>query len=158
MASKNTVILNDYNGRKGKIGKGRVSVEVTAEPLIHNFDEKKLGKGPAEAIRDAVEKAIKTISEQAASSTLAKRRAQGISSSKLFNATGRLARFLRVAETRDGYETRSAPDRLVRLPADVIRRLFETAEIEAEDLVKIREVKAAIQESVGVLVTKGRKR
>ena len=158
MPRKDTVILNDY-GRQPARGKGgRVSVNVTAEPLVHDFDEQKLARGPAEAIRDMVERSIRGIAENASRTTIAKRRRAGIMSSRLFNATGKLARGLTVAETTDGYETRAPANRLKDLPRAVLERLFDVAGIEPKEIVKDRKVKAAIEATTGDLIKKGRKR
>ena len=77
-----TIILNDYGSvkafrrrrtsAKGKV-KEWVTLEISAEPLIHMFDDSALGRGPAEAIRDALEKAIKNIGKTAVSATIARR-------------------------------------------------------------------------------------
>lgn len=158
MPKKDVIILNDYKAQNRKLSGGRVGVKVTAEPLIHDFDAQKLAHGPAQAIRDRVEKAIKSITEPSAASTIARRRRAGISGSKLFNATGRLARGLFVAEAGDGYETRAPADRLTGLPRDVVSRLFEVAGISAKELVKDRDVRKAIELTPGVMIRKGRRK
>jgi hypothetical protein len=86
MATKQeTIILNDYGSGSGLSGairrrtsaKGkttdRVSVNIKSEPLVHTFDDAALGAGPAAAIRDAFEAAIKGITAIASPSTIARR-------------------------------------------------------------------------------------
>lgn len=80
-----TIILNDYSPgsgltssiRRRTSAKGkttdRVSVEIKSEPLVHVFDDVALGAGPAQAIRDAFEAAIKGITAIASPSTIARR-------------------------------------------------------------------------------------
>lgn len=93
--------------------KSRYTITVTAEPIIHNFSEEKLGEGPAEAIKAAIVKQIKGITEVANLSTIKRRQSAARSiqagktdarysggrigamppsgSVRLFNDSGRLA-------------------------------------------------------------------
>ncbi len=82
-----TIVLNDYRdssisrrirtSRSAKTGKvtkkNRVTFEIQSEPLIHTFDDEALGRGPAEAIRDIIEKQIKAITQFASPNTIARR-------------------------------------------------------------------------------------
>lgn len=83
MATKQeTIIINDYGpnstairrrtSAKGKVSQ-RTSINIKSEPLVHTFDDVALGSGPAEAIRDAFEAAIKGITDFAKPSTIARR-------------------------------------------------------------------------------------
>lgn len=79
------VVLGDYqnNGtyyaeRRGTLASGkqrkpRYSIEIKSEPLLHNFDDMMLGRGPADAIAELISTQIKNISEQARPATLADR-------------------------------------------------------------------------------------
>ena len=53
--------------------KSRYTLTVTAEPIIHNFSAEKLGEGPALAIREAIVKQIKAITEVANLATIKRR-------------------------------------------------------------------------------------
>jgi len=53
--------------------KSRYTITVTAEPIIHNFSAEKLGEGPAIAIREAIVKQIKAITEVANLATIKRR-------------------------------------------------------------------------------------
>lgn len=150
--SRDTTINNPLKVRKP----GRVSIEVKSEPIRHNFDEVALGKGPAEAIRALVESQIRSISKVVAKSTLAKRRAKGITSSRLYNATGKLAKGLSVALVGKEYQTRAPRDRLTGETAELVPELLDVAEIDARELVKDRRVQDAIRASWAKMVSKGR--
>ncbi len=87
-------------------------VVVTAEPLTVELDELELGKGPATAIATAVGKGIAAIASSASPATIRRRRSDGITSTRLFNATGKLAAGIRAAAAGDGYEITAPADRL----------------------------------------------
>jgi len=107
-----------------KFDAGSVGVTITAEPLEIVIDETELGRIPADAIARAISAGIENIAAQASAATIAKRRAQGISSTKLFNATGELSRGIRSDFTPDGaYEVSAPADRLQ--DPDVAARLVE---------------------------------
>lgn len=151
MAKRDTIIINRYP--KGRAGK-HSSVTVESEPLTINLDAADLGKGPAEAIKGKVQREIRGITAHAASSTIAKRRREGRSGSRLFNDTGKLAAGLEVRQTGDLYETVAPRDRLG--DPELIARLAEEADIGASDLVKDRKVRDAIKDSAEGMVKKGR--
>lgn len=72
-----TVILHDEyvtlseRARTTSAGtKSRYTVEVKAEPLVHEFSEEKLGEGPATAIAQAIRDQIKAIGQIAKPATL----------------------------------------------------------------------------------------
>ena len=58
--------------KRGKVSK-RVSVEIESTPLVHTFDDMRLGRGPAEAIRDALTEQLKAIGLQVSRATRARR-------------------------------------------------------------------------------------
>ena len=151
MVKPTVVILNGYKKTKGP------GISVKSQPLVHTFDHKKMGKGPAAAIRDVVERAIKSISEEASAGTISKRRRAGRMGRQLFNDTGKLARALFVAEKGEAFETRAPADRLRDLPADVLARLFDVAAIKPKDLVKDKAVRAAIKASARSIIVKKRR-
>ena len=75
------VILNDAGELSPKFAargrrtrrKERVSIEIIAEPLLHDFSEHLLGAKPAEAIREHLTAAIKGITAKASTATIRKR-------------------------------------------------------------------------------------
>lgn len=80
---QDTVVLNDYGGmrleertRTSKAGKTsvRMSLSIKATPILHNLNGLELGMGPANAIRDLLEKQTKDIGQPAAASTLLRRK------------------------------------------------------------------------------------
>jgi hypothetical protein len=71
--TQDTVVLNDFSGvtfeqrtrtnkTTGAVGV-RYSLSIEAEPILHNLDGMMLGRGPAEAIRDLLEKQARSIGE-----------------------------------------------------------------------------------------------
>lgn len=91
MAASDVIVLSDYTnlstgaikGRLGRTsaktglrGRARMSVEIIAEPLVHNFDDLQLGKGPSEAIANALRKGIEGITETVSDRTLETRKYQ----------------------------------------------------------------------------------
>jgi hypothetical protein len=79
--TQDVVVLNDFGGgqferrtRTTSSGtKDRYTMTIKAEPILHNFNGLKLGKAPAEAIRDLLRRQIKAIGEFAALPTREKR-------------------------------------------------------------------------------------
>ncbi len=73
MPGPDSVVINDgfaklRRGRRrknGTRGKGRVTIEVKSEPLLHVFDDRAVGQGPAEALKELIVEGIKAISEDA---------------------------------------------------------------------------------------------
>lgn len=70
--TQDTVVLNDFSGvtfeqrtRTSPTGKTgtRYSLSIEAEPILHNLDGVMLGRGPANAIRDILEKQSRSIGE-----------------------------------------------------------------------------------------------
>jgi hypothetical protein len=131
--TQDVVVLNDFGGgqferrtRTTSSGtKDRYTCTIKAEPILHDFNGLRLGKAPAEAIRDLLRRQIKAIGEFAALPTRAKReRAVGAlsrgadwakrrysggrtgttqpnTSGRMFNDSGRLADGLEVRENRE---------------------------------------------------------
>lgn len=107
--------LTERQRTTGAGTKSRYTIEVKSEPILHELNEEQLGKGPAEAIAEAIRNGIKSITEFAKPTTLrqrdaakralergaawAKRRYAGgrtgqkapSGSVRLFNDSGRLA-------------------------------------------------------------------
>lgn len=54
--------------------KSRYTITVKAEPVLHNLSQERLGEGPAMAIRDAIVRQIKGITDVAKPSTILRRR------------------------------------------------------------------------------------
>lgn len=143
MASQDVVVLNDLGAsslsRRARTSAGgktsvRYSIELQADPILHDYSLTALGQGPAVAIRDLLAKRIKAIGEKASPSTeltrkaAAKALAAGASwaarryaggrtgrkepgqTDRLFNDSGRLAEGLEVRENRgDGNYTINVP-------------------------------------------------
>lgn len=107
---------------KGKAST-RYTVTIVSEPILHVFDDQRLGKGPAEAIAEVIRERIRAITQVAKPSTIAYRQrakealARGASwaidrytrgrlqgdftpgkSNRLFNDSGRLAAGIHVQE------------------------------------------------------------
>ena len=131
--TQETIVLNGFGleeKRRTVNGntKSRYAVQIQAEPIVHVFDAKALGKGPAEAIAEAIRTGIHNIVQEASASTRERRRAaakgiangaaqdiaryHGSSSSRmppstpgrfvrLFNDSGRFADSIQVGPTRD---------------------------------------------------------
>lgn len=91
MAASDVIVLSDYSnlsvgaikGRLGRTsattglrGRARMSVEIVAEPLVHNFDDLQLGKGPSEAIANALRAGVEGITETVSDRTLETRKYQ----------------------------------------------------------------------------------
>lgn len=91
MAGSDVIVLSDYSnltvgaitGRLGRTsaktgarGRARMSIEIVAEPLVHNFEELQLGKKPAAAIAEALRKGVEGITETVSDRTLESRKYQ----------------------------------------------------------------------------------
>lgn len=70
MADDVVIINQGYELRTTAGGKERVVIIVHARPLIHTFDAKRLGKGPAHAIAEHFRRRISELSEAAAPATI----------------------------------------------------------------------------------------
>lgn len=161
MASDNILVLNDYGlterSRTTASGavKRRYTVEVLAEPIVHNLDPVALGKGPAIAIADLFRARITGIAAAAAPATVRARAAAARAvaagktwatkryaggkigamkpgqSTSLFNDSGRLARSIAVGATSAGAyvvnvaANRLNPDTLDNGGTSALRRVFE---------------------------------
>jgi hypothetical protein len=128
--TQKTVVLNDFGlarrERTTSAGTGiRYSVSIEAQPMLHVFDAKMLGAGPALAIAEYLSKEVKAIGVDAALSTQLKRKyapaalergtrwaqerysggrtgtVPPTGSSKLFNDSGRFAGGIVASPTRD---------------------------------------------------------
>lgn len=72
---QDVVVINEgYEIRTSGSGKERVTIKVTAEPIIHNFDPKGLGRGPAKAIAFHLAEKVRGIAEVAPEATLKARK------------------------------------------------------------------------------------
>lgn len=141
MASDDVVVLNEFGltarsrtSRSGGV-KTRYTVEIKAEPLVHNLDARALGKGPAEAIAKFLRDSIGGIGAAASPATVrarasaarnagkswaSKRYAGGRigamaanASDRLFNDSGRLIKSIVARATRAGtYVINVAANRL----------------------------------------------
>lgn len=152
MAKRDSIILNDYKTKKALASGKKVGLEIKADQIVHDLDEMKLAKGPAEELKNAVVRAIKAIREPASEGTLSRRRRAGILGSRMFNATGRLVRGLRVVQGKDGFETVAPSDRLSGDEAKLVPRLFEVAKLSGEELMGDRKVRDAVQGSVAEMI------
>lgn len=75
MADDDIIILNQpLRSRTSKGGKQRYTVNVSSEPLIHNFDPSQMGAPVAEAIAEALRQKVRGITANAAASTLRARK------------------------------------------------------------------------------------
>lgn len=167
--------LDETHATKGR----HASVEVKAEPLEHDFDEVELGRGPAQAIREAISTGIKAIRQRASAATIRKREqaraalARGEAwavkryagrqpgqSDRLFNDSGALAD-LRVIEQRGEFSIVTPPNRDTTAPrgfdggafAAMLRRLVELVPAIA-DPTGDPKVKEAIEKSAERVVRK----
>lgn len=150
-----TVVINEgYEIRTSKTGKSRVVIVVKAEPLVHNFDAKEMGRGPAEAIAAHLKERIKAITAVASPATLEWRKkaekafAEGKrwavkhfsggrlgamppnQSDKLFNDSGRMAESIVASASKDNvWRVNVAANRLnsstTRNLGRMIERLYE---------------------------------
>lgn len=71
------VINEGFSERRRTTSRGtksRYTLDVKADPVLINLSEVALGKGPAEAIRDAISSGIKAISQVASPGTLLRRK------------------------------------------------------------------------------------
>lgn len=149
--TQDVVVLNDFGGgvferRSRTTGAGtkdRYTCTIKAEPILHDFNTLRLGRLPAEAIRDLVRRQIKAIGDFAALATREKReRAVGAlergarwaqrrysggrtgttapnTSGRKFNDSGRLADGLELREVRTGEGEDSKADHWVmNVPAN----------------------------------------
>lgn len=60
--------------KSGKV-QNRITIEIESEPILFDFSERRLGKGPAEAILAEIQADFAKITEVASAATLAKRKA-----------------------------------------------------------------------------------
>lgn len=79
--TQETIVLNDFAGSKlmqrtrtsGSGTKSRYTIQISAEPIIHNFSALELGRAPAEAIQKVIVKQIQAVDEDASDATVRKR-------------------------------------------------------------------------------------
>lgn len=67
--------LGRSNASGGR-GRARFTIEIRSEPLVHNFDELQLGKGPAMAAAAGLQKKIRSVTDVVKASTEVTRRRQ----------------------------------------------------------------------------------
>ncbi len=138
MADSDVIVLNDgLEKRTRPSGKARYVVVMKSEPLVHNFDPKALGRGPAEAIASVLRERVSQISATVSAATLKYRKAAAKAfsegkpwavkrysggrtgampprgdSAQMFNDSGRLAKTIVVGAKSDGYTVNVAANRL----------------------------------------------
>ena len=76
MARGDLIILNSpFNFRQGRLrkngtrGKGRYTIDIKSEPILHDLNERRLGQPVADALRETISKQIKGIGENARAAT-----------------------------------------------------------------------------------------
>lgn len=128
---------------------GNVTVTIEADELEIEVDPAELGRAPAQAIARGIGVGIRSVSAQANPGTIRKRRAQGISSTTRWNATGRLASSIEAQQQADGsYAIVAAGDRL-QAP-ELLERLAEDVPQLDGDL---PELDAAIERTLDDMMT-----
>ena len=130
--TQEVVVLNafGFEERRRTTGSGtanRYTVTIKADPVVHVFDPRELGRGPAEAIAEAIRNGIRGINQVASASTILRRKAAVLAmaraepwttarysggrtgpttpgkSDKLFNDSGRLADGIHAGPNGDGW-------------------------------------------------------
>lgn len=81
--AQEVIVINEYDdltvserrrtSAKG-VTKNRTTIEIKSEPLVHTFDDTAMGAGPAEAIRDLIQRQIEDIDDPASPATIAFRK------------------------------------------------------------------------------------
>jgi hypothetical protein len=138
-------VINNSLRSRGK----NVSINVRAQSIEHDLDEREAARIPAEAIAKMVKARIKGITMRAADSTLQKRKAKGLSSTIVFRATGYLANGIAMAEDEPGrFQTIAPQGRLSPDAPWIIRRLLEIIDVNAQTIMQVPEVKKAVEETV----------
>lgn len=140
MARRDNIIAinTPLRSRTNKSGKQRYTINVQAEPIVHDLDPERLGKGVAEAIAAALRRKVEGIAELAPESTQKAREAgarafaegkrwalkryaggrigpmQPNQSKRAFNDSGRFARsiFARFNKSEGAYTINVAANRL----------------------------------------------
>ena len=154
MSKKTVIVLNPH---REPIKGAHTSIRTKTEPITHTFDASELGKGPAAEIRAYVAREIAKITKTVSGSTAAKRSRLGISSRRLYNATGRLARDLTVAKSGDEYQTRAPADRFADVDTkSLLPRLLDLIHIDAKEIVADKGVRGSIEATLGAIFKKGR--
>lgn len=155
MATRDKITIN----APPSVRAGRFRVEIESEPITHDFDEAALGEGPARAIAAAIAEGIRAITEPAAAATIRARRAAGILSTRLFNATGKLARGIDAIARGEAWSINAPADRLGgdREGAELLERLRELVGALRDPLGEPR-VRAAIEASLERMIQVGTRR
>ncbi len=189
--TQKTFVLNDFGKsqvkrieRQTRRGtKNRTVMSIKSEPVIMVIDPQALGTGPALAIRERLEEAIKGITQNAQPGTIikrnyyartgtstrsgAKRYSGGRTPTKLptgsvtlFNDSGRLAEGLAVRFTRatSEFNINVPVNRFTDDTRHLAKRLFDLVPelSRPATLLASREVRAAIEESTSLMVAKAR--
>lgn len=141
---------------------GDTTIRVQAETLELDLDPMRLGAAVARAIRDEVAAGIRAITRAAAPATIKKRIRQGIASTHLFNATGRLVALLELVADQ------AAKRYAVTVPADHFDATFP-ADRRAAVLELLHElvpalrapfdvprIRQALEQAIASIVTKAR--
>jgi len=95
-----------------KYGDKAASITVTADALEIDLDPATLGELPARAIAKEIGDGIRSCDVQASPATIARRKARGISSTRKWNATGKLAASVAASLEGTGYAITVSGDRL----------------------------------------------
>lgn len=147
-----TITINEpYTARSGN-----VSITVESEPVVHTFDERALGEGPAKAISDAIAAGIRAITETAAASTVAKRkRTNPGASDRLFNDSGTLAAGIAAIASGVDWLITVPPNRLDPATTFATRMMARLRELvpALNDPLSVPAVKAAIEASVRKMIS-----
>ena len=197
MTRPETIVLNSISGgsasirrrfsaKTGRASKDRVTIEIESEPLVHMFDDTALGAGPAQAIRDKVEQAIKSITAQASASTIARRKRAYLDlsgggadkatrqrytggrigtklptgSTTLFNDSGRLADglFTRQNPSEGNWTTNVPANRFTPDTQHLVGKLFDLIgnQISSSALLSDIGVRRALRDSLDQLLVKAK--
>ena len=128
------------------------SVKVKSKQATYVFDEKKLGAGPARAIREYISSEIKEIHQRASSGTISRRQSRNISSQRLFNVTGKLATSLGLVSENEKHRITLPDDRLIGDTAFLFDRLMKLIDISPRDLLRDRDIQKSIRDSLRLLI------
>lgn len=96
----------------GQYRDGRATVTVEAEPMDIDADARRIGEEVAAAMAHSIAEGIRACTVPASPGTIRRRKAEGISSTSKWNATGELANSLDVQRRGDEFSVVAPSDRL----------------------------------------------